>query len=407
MTGTEDIALAALVDAFDGADLHQAHGGGVWTPLPGADARAVVLVRQVVFDSRLDRWRQADPRDGDAAVQGYEVQFRERRGGDRWTTSASSFSVFADDMASAVRDWAGWEAAWSVPPLPGADLARRRRLVRLAASKVDSSLVPVDVDLDPLVVGQLDAGQRTALARLVGELFEAGIRWRFPRDGTGARLAGKTRVLLHELVPRPHPSKRSVWLVVDGPPRRTDQRLTVGVAAVFERGAQHRWDRTPEYWRAVADPRPLSQLWGLDSPAFDEVTPLLLAGRPLDALARCDIKVDDVVRRLLAGRPSSYQQREYTAKWVEVTGSALIRSAPWLWADALPVGVRPHRLENLGGYNAAAAPMLQLDRRPTGTHLVFEHSGTPFVVPRSLWERDPDLDLLREGLITQDQIPVP
>jgi len=39
--------------------------------------------------------------------------------------------------------------------------------------------------------------------------------------------------------------------------------------------------------------------------------------------------------------------------------------------------------------------------------LSFDQSASPLVLPRETWARDPDYDLIRAGLLTRDQIPLP
>ncbi|HEY2673161.1 MAG TPA: hypothetical protein VGJ07_22725 [Rugosimonospora sp.] len=385
--------------------------------MPSEDAHAVVVVTRVIPGDRLGTWREAYNQ-APGIVSGYGVNFFERVSrphGHSWSgVAASAHSVFIDDIVSTLRDWADWESTWSVTPVVEPARKRDARLRRLAVSKLEGGAIPVDLDIDPLMLSLLDAAQADALHTLLDELFLPGIRWRFPRDRTGARLSNRGRVLLHECAPPAHPSGKGVWLVVDGPAPRTEPRLVVRLASAAGKGAFHRWDPTPEYWRTgpyEVGPRTLEQLWGIgpDMPArfVEEVTDALLAGRALDALAACAVTVDRGTRRLLAGLPDSFEMREWTDKWVVNATNLMANAAPWRWRDEVVPKQRARRLDNLGGFNPSRRPGLFLEWHDGGPHVSFDQSASPLVLPRVCWERDPDRDLIRLGLLRPDQIPVP
>jgi hypothetical protein len=288
---------------------------------------------------------------------------------------------------------------------------RKRQLStlrRLAAARLASAGIPVEVDIDPLMLAWLDADQVADMHRLRDDLFLPGVRWRFPRDRTGVKLASRTQVLLAQCAPPTHPLGAGIWLVAESPAPRAEQQLTVRLARVGARKAYHRWDAVPEYWRSGT--RGIDELWGIGTPSgaalADDVLTALAAGRPLEALDMCGVMVEAGAARLLAGRPESYSRRQWTDKWVQAATLVLLRSAPWRWQTAVADGQRPQRLETLGGYNANRRPGLFLDRFRGRPRLNFQASATPLVLPRALWERDPDHDLVREGLLTRDQIPL-
>jgi hypothetical protein len=382
--------------------------------VPGEDANVVVVVTSVLPDDRgPDGWRPAFGARAPAVVAGYRVSFHERpfrtRGHSYGDGAAYAHSVFVDDVVATVREWAGWEKTWSVPPTPEPAGRRLARLRRTAAARVASSSIPVDVDLDPLMMALLDVAQADSLHRFLDGLFLPGIRWRFPRDNNGVKLASRAQVLLYECAPPAHPAGKGLWLVVDGPVPRAEQRLTVRLAQAVGKSAPHRWDRLPEYWHT--GPRTLDQLWGVDADVsatfIQDVVELLLAGRALDALTTCGITVDRGTGRLLAGLPDRFEFREWTDKWVTNATAAMADAAPWRWRHAVAPRLRPQRLASLGGFNPNRRPGLFLDQHHGQARLSFDQSASPLVMPRVCWQRDVDHDLVSLGLLTREQIPMP
>ncbi|GGM53918.1 hypothetical protein ACFFX1_50615 [Dactylosporangium sucinum] len=369
--------------------------------VPGG-GRVAVRAAPVSPDDSTGGWRRAiPPLDTLSAVEGFEIGFH----------SEHTYAVFVDDVVARVAEWVRWEETWSVPPAGEPAARRRRRLERLAASRLASAAVPVGVDLDPFLRAVLDADQAVALDAAVEALYRPGVAWHFPRDRTGARLAGRTRVLLREFAPPPHPNAKGIWLVVDGPPPRTEARLTVRLAEAVGKAAVHRWDRVPERWRADADGRSLDELWGFGGTVTasfaTDITAALVGGHALDALVTCGVVVDEPTQRLLTGRPTRFTERRWTDLWVTNALTALADAAPWRWPSAVPPGRRRQRLEGLRGRVASNRSGLFLQNRSGRAVLTFDCNGSPLVTPRVLWERDPDLDLLGLGLLTRADIPLP
>jgi hypothetical protein len=151
-------------------------------------------------------------------------------------------------------------------------------------------------------------------------------------------------------------------------------------------------------------------LWGVrpgtGRALIAEATDALLDGRPLEALTMCGIGVDPRAGRLLAGLPDNFQLRDWTDRWVTNAVDLLGRSAPWRWHDAVAPGRRPRRLESLGGYNTSRRPGLFLLHRKGSPYLTFDQSASCLFLPRAEWERDPDYDLVRLGLIERAHIPL-
>jgi hypothetical protein len=165
----------------------------------------------------------------------------------------------------------------------------------------------------------------------------------------------------------------------------------------------------PEYWRR--GPRSVTELWGISDAVTEafvsDTTDDLLAGRIEGALVRCGIELDRGTRRLLAGLPDNFVQREWTDTWVGNAVDVLAGSAPWRWRDAVAPGRRPHSLARLGGPTAHERPGLFLHRRGDPVRVTFEQNATYLAVPHVAWLRDVDYDLVRAGLIAVDQIPMP
>lgn len=388
------------------------HQPGVWVRMPGEDAYAVVVVADVVPDAQPGTWREAY-RGAVGTTVGYRASFHERPFRTRGHAYAAPvkrvYCVFVDDVVAAVRGWSQWEETWSVTPV--VEPARRRlmRNRRLAASKLDSGGIPVGIDIDPLMLALLDSRQVNAVHAVIEELYFPGLRWRFPRDKAGTKLAARTQVLLYECAPPSNPAAKGLWLVVDGPEPRGEQRLTIRLARAVGKAATHRWEQMPEYWRT--GPRSLDELWGIDATVtaefVGEVTDMLLAGQTLPALARCGVGVDRGAARLLSGLPDCFQLREWTDKWVINAVNLVANAAPWRWRDAVIARQRPRRVGNLGGFNPNRRPGLFIEHRDSGAFLSFDQSASPLVAPRVTWERDVDYDLIRLGLVTRDQIPMP
>jgi hypothetical protein len=383
-----------------------------WVRMPGDNAYAVVAVIGMVRANRPGTWRETYSQET-AAAKGLRVSFHERpfrTRGHPYADSVDDVCVTSvEDVVAVVREHSEWEKTWSVAPV--VEPARRRLLHgrRLAASKLDSERIPVGFDIDPLMLALLDGNQVDALHAVIEQLFVPGLRWRFPRDKNGSKLAGSTQVLLYECAPPANPAGRGVWLVADGPTPRGEQALTLRLVRVVGKSALHRWDTMPEYWRT--GPRTLDQMWGIEAATtagfVAEVTDMLLAGRIGPALAMCGVRVDEGTTRLLAGRPTGYELRQWTDKWVTNAVKVLVDAAPWRWHQAVPARQRPRRLASLGGYNPNRRPGLFLEYRDAAPLLSFDQSASPLVAARVAWQRDIDYDLIRLGLLTRDRVPVP
>ena len=121
----------------------------------------------------------------------------------------------------------------------------------------------------------------------------------------------------------------------------------------------------------------------------------------------CGVRADRGTTRLLSGLPDRFQLREWTDKWVADATKLVTDAAPWRWCDAVATGGRPRRIGNLGGFNPSRRPGLLIECRDGAAFLTFDQSSSPLVAPRVTWERDIDYDLVRLGLVTREQIPMP
>jgi hypothetical protein len=383
-------------------------------PMPGPQACALVRLGQAV-QGKAGRWRERYGSENADSLPAFILGFHEtpfRTRGHPYADPADCVAVL--DVDAAVRqlhDWQRWEQDWSIQPGPPETASRRlARLKRLAESKRLLADVPLTVELDPLMEAMLDAGQLAHVHTAVERLNAPAIRWHFPRDKTARLLQTKARVLLMECAPPPNPSAKSVWLVVAGPQSRNEPGLRIRLERVHGSREPWKWDQFPEYWRLdVEQARGPQELWGTDreAEAVAETVELLVAGRPGEALRKWSIDVDDSLGRLMAGRPDRFELRSWTDKWVTATVSLLSGSAPWLWGTRIPDRRRPHRLGSLGGFNPNRRPGIFLARRGTDVTATFDPSASPLVMPRPLWERDPDLDLHHAGLISLKEIPRP
>jgi hypothetical protein len=127
----------------------------------------------------------------------------------------------------------------------------------------------------------------------------------------------------------------------------------------------------------------------------------------LEALGMCGVTTDRGTQRLLSGLPDRFGLREWTDKWVTNATDMMANAAPWRWRDAMVPKQRPHRMQTLGGFNPNRRPGLFQQLRDGRAHVTFDQSASPLVLPRTCWERDVDYDLIRLGLLTRDQIPMP
>jgi hypothetical protein len=419
MSETDEISLHAVARILDASGFVTTIGdapvvwytdeprSGLWVQAATGDGQVAVVVENLAPGPQPGTWREVQGRAAAGSVPGYRVTFHERPLGSGYGDAAAFCTVLTDEVISTVRAWTDWERIWSVDPVVEPAGRRAGRLRRLAASKLDPTAVPIDVDIDPLMLGFLDARRAEQLSATLDDLFLPGIRWHFPRDKTGAKFAARAQVLLWEYAPPAHPAGKGVWLVVDGPLPRTDPRLTIRLARAVGKAMPHRWDSIPEYWRY--GPRSVEEVWGLgdrtSAAMAAEITDTLLAGHALEALAMCGIGVDRSTSRLLAGLPDRFGLREWTDMWVTNAVGALAGSAPWRWRGAVAPKRRPQRLVSLGGFNSNRRPGLFLEYRGDRPYLSFDQSASLLVAPRVTWQRDPDYDLIRAGLLTRERIP--
>ena len=391
-----------------------AQADALWVAMPGVDAFAVVTagpLRQIA-----GTWYPVDdPYYAGETTPGWSAGFHEQpfrtRGHPYEDAAGRLSSPTLDDVVRQVVDWTRWEEDWSVAVPVEPAKKRLQRLERIIASRKDSSAVPVPVRLDPIAAAMLDHDQHAAMQRLLENLSLDALRWHFPRDKAGLRLAGRAQVLLAECAPPRNRQGKGVWLTATGPVPRQPPEITIGLTLAHANGAFHRWDGLPEYWLRTERPRSPEQIWGMDpgvGASHERVAHTvekLVTGNVREALADWDVAIGYEASRLLDGLPTAYGMREWTDKWVAGTAEALAGSAPWLWARAVAGRRAAPRLVNLGGFNPSRRPGLFLVNDRGRVRLESEPSATNLVLPRVEWERDVDLDLTLTGLLDVSAIP--
>ena len=265
---------------------------GAWVRMPGDEAYAVVTVADIRPGDRSgDSGAGADPAGPDRGPRVHrrvlrvlpDADTQPLEHGDPVAVPSGQFhSVFPEDVVTAVEDG---EATWSVIPAGEPEARRRARLQRLARSKLAGDGIPVDIAIDPIPLSMLSDQQAEELDETIAGLFLPGIPWWFPRDRTGGRLAGRTQVLLRELVPPANPAARASGsrasttpgggLRPAGQVRRQVELSPLGPDAALLAGPGHR--------RRGALGRRRAASGRVVAAAVDA----LLTGRALDALDLC------------------------------------------------------------------------------------------------------------------------
>ena len=376
---------------------------GLIVPVPGG--RSIAIIADRFSSLTLPSGRVHHQRDADGEP-GIQLSFHEPPWAGRGHGADSPVETTVVRTAAAavgqVRDWREWDQTWAVPP-PGRDPGRAARLEALARARLASAGIEVVAAVDPLTADLLDPAARTALDRDLGRRFDDGIAWHFPRDRRG-RLAVKAMVLLRSYSQAARRDRRAWWLVAAGPAsRQHPAAITLRLEWLIGGNHQHRWDGAPERWIAEGTPRPLEEQWDVPSPRQLD---LLDEGRLAEALTAGGVAVDDAVGRLLAGLPTHVELRHLTEKWTERAGAIVRELAPWRLVRLGPA-YRPTRLAGLGGVVQQRRPGIFLRVAGGEPLLTLDFSASNAVVPLPSWERPPDLDLVRAGLLDPSAIPQP
>jgi hypothetical protein len=295
-------------------------------------------------------------------------------------------------VVDAIRLWHGYrDSLRSAPPKANPERRRAALTRQVAARRAAASAARVRHAVDPSAV---PAERRPALEAHLAELDDAQLCFHFPRDRNG-RYARSAVVTLtgYETVLR----KRGPWLAV----RADGDTLVVGIEALIGENQDHRWDRSPWLWSAAHRDATPEQRWQLpEAEHARPITTLLDRHELTDALTLCGVDVDHDLATLLAGYPISYQYARYTDTWVARLYEQLPLCAPWrlatalrTWQDERQRPVKdPVPLFGLKGLNQSAKPMVGFAVRDGVPRLVMTWTGSNARMPRTLWERPPDLE---------------
>ena len=185
--------------------------------------------------------------------------------------------------------------------------------------------------------------------------------------------------------------------------------------------AQLGWDA----WRTELDRAPAESTRAL-APVERATRSLWLqdAGRLDEALALYDVDLAPAVKPLLAGLPLGYHSRQYAAAWARATQEALRASALWRFPPLVQKAAAarerwvaekrsrrwtrpilrlfwlPHQTQQ-SKESVILVPRSRTDLRPL---LDLESSAHNARLPAVTWQRPVEIDLLRFGLITADEV---
>jgi hypothetical protein len=274
----------------------------------------------------------------------------------------------------------------------------------------------------------------------------------FPRDDKGRLQAGAVVLLARYGSAAPLPRFREVWLVAEGPARRSDpQVITVKLDLLIGENHPHNWSRLRWWWDARSVPLGEQERWGVTGAALRAVTgprrsqalarlhaawregalsraerialctALQDDGRFEDALRLCDVEHSGEISRLLnaekfhlRGGCDHPPASAFPARAAKLR-RALWEAAPWRFAEGLEAAQarldawrqeRPGRerktpqmrLIILPGSKHARKPCLMLEcAAGGGPRLAIHFTASNVACPESEWKRPVELDIARWG----------
>jgi len=121
---------------------------------------------------------------------------------------------------------------------------------------------------------------------------------------------------------------------------------------------------------------------------------------------RLGVELSPEVEQVTQGRVPWYELRHLAGPWATASTAMLTRAAPWLLAAAArDRGSRtPLRLFGLGGQTIARKPGLFLSGREERPRLEIHWSSGNTRLPLVEWHRPADYELLRHGLLDEDEL---
>jgi len=301
----------------------------------------------------------------------------------------------------------------------------------------------------------LTAAAQERLRADLAALLPLHLQWHAPRDERG-RLALDEEVLLAAYESAtPLGQGRQIWLAAVSPARRREpQVLTLRLADLIGENHTHVWSAARWRWDARAQGVPRAQRWGVDGLPLERLgldgwrslpsegpaerageleegeraarcVALQDAGRLREALGLYDVELDAGVERLLEGRPLPSVGLQETEAWARAVQEGLRLAAPWRFGPLLGEAARAR--ERWVAEKRArkwSAPMLRLfwlphqpeqrkgavmlrarERNGRRPRLELEWSASNARLPAVAWQRPLELDLLRFGLLAEEELP--
>ena len=200
-----------------------------------------------------------------------------------------------------------------------------------------------------------------------------------------------------------------MWLCAEGPTaKREAQQIRLRLR--WEHGANqdHRWDAAGYLWDARCQQSGLEARWGIDDRSrADHSAELMEEGRLREGLELYGVELSPEADQVAKGRVPWFPLRRLARTWSAAMHSQLAVAAPWLLASAARDGAvaeRPLRLFGLGGQDIARKPGLFLARRAGVPRLEIHWSASNARFPLVAWHRPADYELLRLGLIDEQDL---
>jgi hypothetical protein len=296
----------------------------------------------------------------------------------------------------------------------------------------------------------LTPAARERLRADLAALLPLHLLWHFPRDERGLLSLGERVLLAAYESASPLGQGTQLWLAATAPARRKDsQVVTLQLAPLIGENANHCWADARWRWDARARHAPRRERWGVEdlplgrlglngwrdrlaadpseSSAAERAARCIAlqdAGRLREALALYDVEVAPEVERLVDGRGVTFASLRETEPWARMTQerlrlAALGRFEPlaraaaaarerWVaekrsrrWsAPSLRLFWLPHQTQQSKG----AVMLRPRERDGSRPRLELEWSASNARLPAEAWQRPLEMDLLRFGLLTEDEL---